>query len=371
MMIHKGYIYSIAFIFLFLLFYILHAHSVLYDEWPSKFISGDSITYLNSEYHNIINIISQGVVNGTVALGSITSFVGPMLYLGIGKDLFGNNSYLFYLFANMFMYLLFVKNIIGVCRTLDIVISRHIILSIVLFINPFYFNYLSGINKELISLIYLSGVIASYYKKSYWLLLSYTLYASIFREVFLAISIIFIFLVKGYKRNNNPTMIRFFIVMISSSIVLPFLVSPDFMANFINNHSTQKSIVIWSFLGSLTFDYHMYIVSFPFKVILNFFTSLYPPVLLNNVIIFNWYAVVAAINSLFIVYVLFRIIRMRFYIDKEFKVLLSLIFSFTFVIALNPISVPRYSYPIVPIMILVLMLLSANRRRYIEKHKSK
>lgn len=365
-MVHKGHAYSVVFIVLYLLFYVLHAHDVLYSGNPSKFISGDSITYLNAEYHNIVSRIIQGVLDGTVRLGSITSFVGPMLYVGLGKELFMDYSYLFYLFVNLLMYLLFVKNIVEVCRFLGITLSKHTVLPIVLFINPFYFNYLSGINKELISLLYLSGVIISYYKKNYWLLLVYTLYASIFREVFLAISIIFAYLASGYRKANDSSIIRFFIVVIVASAVIPLLVPPSFMADFISAFSGQKSIAIWSFLGELTFDYHMYIVSFPFKIILNYFGSLYPPVLLDNIMTLNWYAVVSAINSLFIAYALIQIARMRAYIDREVKVLFSLVFAFAFVIALNPISVSRYSYPIIPIIVLILMSLSNNQRRSIE-----
>lgn len=364
-MVHVGYFVSSVFLVFFALFYILHAHDVLYNDAASKIVGGDTVTYLSADYVAVIPSLIDGIATGDVKLGSMMSFLGPMLHIGASKELFGEYYYLFIFVVNILMYLLFVRNVITILREMKVCIKYSPVITLFLFANPFYFNYLTGVNKELISLLYLSGVLSAYYKKNYASFFVYTLFASFYREIYIAISLIFYYVSWNF---GNALLRRVIIVVIFSSLILPFIVPDDFVDSMVSLHSTQRSLPVWSFLAVITFDYYLYMLSFPFKVILNLFSSLYPPVLIENIFNLNFYAIISFFNSVFIVFFIYFFNKNVRFIDNNVLSVLCLIFSFLFVVSINPISVSRYSYPVVFLFALTLLILNSNRRFFSRKN---
>ena len=187
-MIHRVTLYYIVFVVVYLLFYLFYFQNVLKGEFESKFLSGDAYTYSLIGSYETILIVVEGVKNGGVHLGSISSLIGVSIVSIVGKSIFGSFENIFYLLFNHLLFYLFIKNILKIFRINGISVRNNTFSVLLIVCNPMYINYLTGINKEIISLLYLSGLMLAVYKKDYKLIVYYTIFSDFFIEIYIAIS---------------------------------------------------------------------------------------------------------------------------------------------------------------------------------------
>jgi len=286
----------------------------------------------------------QYLANGYYFIGMGGNLLGPFL---IYQVLFGN-VILIFLF-NLGVYWTFAKLIMGIFNL------NRLQFSVFFFISPISYFSLLSVNKEVLVIIALMCFFLFYHKKKIsWLLLAFV-FSVLARWQLTLVFVIFIVVYSSFNPLRKKPLFQLFILLISISIVYPFVGGKFTAVNeaIISAKQELGGGGVYFFLSDLQSRFFGYIVAFPLKALHLFVgmaTNFKFAFRLDDFYITTGLFYQAWLQLIVLLLFLYRILLNRMIV---FTPLFSLLVLYLMIFSLSPIYNIRYMYPAYILMLIL------------------
>lgn len=318
--IRKYWLYLIPYFFLVFLFFISIAYPVLNNEMDFQFYS-DSKTYEDEAKYYSRDLVA---VSG--------NFFGPILIL----RLLGPNNYIGVFFVNIIIFFLSLYFF-----TRDYKLKLKIFLPLLL-LNPITFSSIMSINKEIISLLFLSILVYNHNRKKIIFIILLIIISWFVRWQLTLFYITYLFACsKLLFIKNRLTVVILLLVCISVILYLFGYILDDVFSRYELFKDNYDGIGTFNTIMNIQYQYG-YIFAFPLKAL-----HLMLGMLIRYKTIFDFSDVynnfILYIQCIFNAIVLFKVFYRKLYYFKYDWFYISIIYCAVF--SITPIYNSRYLYP--------------------------